>query len=251
VNRFPVLLGLSFVLSLGFVSVAHAETDDSPSTGDFALKVLDHVERWNGQGTPSPLELKLRAKLEKMGNEEAGTDVDIVDAPLLAAGGDAGGFEPPPDTKAENQPADDDAQFGNLKDLMQKMSPLERIKAAVWFMVIRPKTAHRDELIAMIDQQSASLSAQEKADLQDYMATRRSLAGASTSNRISTWQTFQKVKAKSVFADTAGREAQYLQSLEKERKGEKHKGTGHFLVKVGVVAIVLALIAVIVFGAAK
>ena len=52
-------------------------------------------------------------------------------------------------------------------------------------------------------------------------------------------------------SDTAGREAQYLQSLERERHNEKHKGTSHFFVTVLIGAVLLALIVVIVFGAAK
>ena len=46
------------------------------------------------------------------------------------------------------------------------------------------------------------------------------------------WQDYQRAKPKSAFADTAGREAQYLQSLERERHNEKHKGTSHFFVTV-------------------
>lgn len=240
-RRLLAVLGLSVVLSgAAAVRSAHAEEppagDDSPTTTDFALKFLDHVERWHGGTTNSPLEKSLRAKLEKLGEAEAG---------------DAGGFEPPSDTTVPPQPGDDDEQFSNLKDIMQKMSALDRVKAAIWFLVIRPSTAHQGELLQIIDQQAQSLQPQERADLQDYLGVRRSIGGASVASRIDRWQQYVRQKPHSAFADTAQREIAYDQSLQKEAHQQNRQKHGHFLVKVGVVLIVLALIAVIIFGAAK
>lgn len=219
--------------SLLLISVAHA---DEPTTGDFASKVVDTVYRWKG-GAGSPLEEKLRLKLEELSRAEQG--------------GGAGGFEPPPDDPAGPPTADDDGQFNALISLMEKMTPLERVKAGVWFLIIRPRTTHRDEVMGMINKNAGALTSSQQADFRDYMETRKSLSAASYGNRVDRWQRYAKEKPQSTFSDLAKREVQHIRSLQQDASTDRKKGAGRFLVKVGIVAIVLALVAVIVFGAAR
>ncbi len=230
-----LLLGFGLIASLSLSSRPAAAAQDETS-GDFAVRVLDTVERWRG-GTSSPLEDALRVKLERLSAAEQG--------------GSAGGFEAPPDAQEGPRPADDDSQFNALKELMQKMTPLERVKAGVWFLVIRPNTSHRDDVTRMIDQQATALSAAQQAEFSDYMSVRKSLAAASWGKRADRWQAYSKEKANGSFADLAKREVQHIQSLQADASTEKKKGASRFFVKIGIVAIVLALVAVIIFGAAK
>lgn len=230
-----LLLGFGLIASMSVSSRPAAAAQDETS-GDFAVRVLDTVERWRG-GSSSPLEDALRVKLEKLSAAEQG--------------GSAGGFEAPPDAQEGPRPADDDSQFNALKELMQKMTPLERVKAGVWFLVIRPNTSHRDDVTRMIDQQATALSAAQQAEFHDYMGVRKSLAAASWGKRADKWEEYAKTKANGSFADLAKREVQHIQSLQADASSEKKKGASRFFVKIGIVAIVLALVAVIIFGAAK
>lgn len=226
------LLGIVAASSL-LISVAHA---DEPTTGDFASKVVDTVYRWKG-GASSPLEEKLRVKLQELSAAEQG--------------GGAGGFEPPPDQPQGPAPADDDGQLNALKEYMQSRPPIERVKAGIWFLVIRPRTTHRDEVMRLIDQNATALAPAQQAEYRDYMEVRKSLSGASYGNRIDRWERYATEKPQSAFADLAKREVAHLKSVQADASDEKKKGAGRFFVKVGIVAIVLALVAVIVFGAAK
>lgn len=238
-NRFLGFVG-SVVVAAALVAPAQARADvraeDEPTTGDFAVKVLDTVERWRG-GTSSPLEDAMRAKLEQLSAAEQG--------------GGAGGFEPPPETAGQVGGEDDDSQYQALQDLMAKMGPLDRVKTGIWYLVIRPRTTHREELQRVIEQQSQALSPAEQQAFQDYMGVRKSLAAASFGARIDRWDDYSKKKADSPFAELAQREVQHLKTLKQDVSTEKKKGVGRFLVKVGIVAVVLALVAVIIFGAAK
>ena len=220
----------AFVM-VGFVRDARAEE----TTGDVASKVLDAADRMNG-GTPdSPLEKQLRGKLEELSEMEQGA---------------SGGFEPPPEDTS-TPPAENDAQYNALKELLQKMTPLERVKAGVWYLVIQPRTPHRDEVTRMIDQQAAMLTGPESGDFRDYMGVRKSLAGSSYDARIDRWTEYGKQKPTSAFADLAKREVQHLESLKRDKAEERKSGAGKFLAKLGIVFVVLALLVVIVFGAAK
>ena len=221
------------IVLVGYTPGAAAAENDT--TGDVANEILNTVERMNG-GTPeSALEKSLRGKLEVLSEMEQGS---------------AGGFEPPPEDTTP-APAADDAQFNALKELMAKMTPLERVKAGVWYLVIQPKTPHRDDVTRMIDQQAAMLTGPAAADYQNYMDVRKSLSGASYDDRIDRWNEYVQQKPGSAFADVAKREVQHLESLQQDRAEERKKGAGGFLVKLGIVFVVLALLAVIVFGAAK
>lgn len=210
------------------------DRDDDPTTGDAASKVLQAVERARGASTGSPIEEELRGRLEELSAMEQGA---------------AGGFEPPPEDGTP--PPQDDSQYNALKELMQKMTPVERVKAGVWFLVIQPRTPHRDDVMKMIDQQAAMLTGPEAADYRDYMQVRRGLAGASFGQRIDKWQEYVKGKPSSAFADVAKREIQHIQSIQQDKADEGKNRRGKFLVKIGIVAIVLALVAVIIFGAAR
>lgn len=222
---------LAFLL-LGFVQPASAT--ETETSGDVAAKILNTVDRMNG-GTPdSELERHLRGKLEAFSEMEQGS---------------SGGFEPPPDDTSA--PPADDAQFNALKELMVKMTPLERVKAGIWFLVIQPKTPRRDEVTRMIDQNAGTLTGPEAADYRDYMSVRKSLSGSSYGNRIDRWREYTKQKPSSAFADVAKREVQHLESVVKDKSDERKSGFGKFMVKVGVVLVVLALLVVIIFGAAK
>lgn len=219
-------------VSIGIVHPAAASEVD-PTTGDVAAKIIGAVDAMNA-GADSELERDLRVKLEALSEMEQGS---------------AGGFEPPPeDTSPVPQ---DDAQFNALKELMVKMTPLERVKAGIWFLVIQPKTPRRDEVTRMIDQNAATLSGSEAGDFKDYMSVRKSLSGASYNSRIDRWKEYVKSKPSSAFADVAKREIQHLDSVQKDQKAAGRAGAGRFFVKVGIVFVVLALLAVIVFGAAK
>lgn len=216
---------------VGFLRDAHAEE----TTGDAAAKLLDTVDRMNG-GTPeSELEKHLRGKLEALSEMEQGS---------------AGGFEPPPEDTS-TPPAENDAQYNALKELLAKMTPLERVKAGVWYLVIQPRTPHRDDVTRMIDQQAAMLTGPESGDFRDYMGVRKSLSGSSYDARIDRWKEYGKQKPTSTFADLAKREVQHLESLKRDRAEERKSGAGKFLAKLGIVFVVLALLVVIVFGAAK
>lgn len=219
-------------LTVGLVRSASAEPVET-TTGDAAARIIGAVDAMNA-GADSDLERDLRVKLEALSEMEQGS---------------AGGFEPPPeDTSPVPQ---DDAQFNALKELMAKMTPLERVKAGIWFLVIQPKTPRRDEVTRMIDQNAAALTGPESTDFRDYMSVRKSLSGASYDSRIDRWKEYVKAKPSSAFADVAKREVQHLESVKRDKKAEGRAGAGRFLVKVGIVFVVLALIAVIVFGAAK
>lgn len=215
---------------LGFVKPAVAA--ETETTGDVAAKIIGTVDSINA--SDSPLEQHLRGKLEAFSEMEQGS---------------AGGFEPPPDDKTP--PPTDDAQFNALKELLVKMTPLERVKAGIWFLVIQPKTPHRDEVTRMIDQNSGTLTGPEAGDYRDYMSVRKSLSGSSYGNRIERWQEYAKAKPGSAFADVAKREVKYLQSVQKDRAEERKSGASRFFVKLGIVFVVLALLVVIIFGAAK
>ncbi|HUR26769.1 MAG TPA: hypothetical protein VM509_01170, partial [Planctomycetota bacterium] len=145
----------------------------------------------------------------------------------------------------------DDAQFNALKELMVKMTPLERVKAGIWFLVIQPKTPRREEVTRMIDQNAATLTGPESADYKDYMSVRKSLSGASYNARMDRWKEYVKSKPSSAFADVAKREIQHLDSVQKDKKAEGRAGASRFFVKAGIVLVVLALLVVIIFGAAK
>ena len=222
---------LAFLL-LGFVQPASAT--ETETTGDVAAKILNTVDRMNS-GTPdSELERHLRGKLESLSEMEQGA---------------SGGFEPPPDDTST--PPADDAQFNALKELMVKMTPLERVKAGIWFLVIQPKTPRRDEVTRMIDQNAGTLTGPESADYKDYMSVRKSLSGSSYSNRIERWQDYAKQKPTSAFADVAKREVQHLQSVVKEKSDERKSGFSKFMVKLGIVMVLVVLAVVVIFGAAK
>jgi hypothetical protein len=215
---------------LGFVKPAMAA--ETETTGDVAAKIIGTVDSINA-GPDSAMEQHLRGKLEAFSEMEQGA---------------AGGFEPPPDDKST--PPADDAQFNALKELLVKMTPLERVKAGVWFLVIQPRTPHADEVQRLINQQAATLSGTESADFKDYMSVRKSLSGKSYSARIDRWQEYVKEKPSSSFADVAKREIQHIESVMKDQKEARKSGMGKFLAKVGIVVVVLLLIVVIVFGAA-
>lgn len=235
-NRFLGLVG-SVALAAALLVPAPARAESERTSGDFAVTVLDTVERWRG-GTSSPLEDALRAKLERLSASEQG--------------GGAGGFEPPPEEAGQvNGVEDDDSQYQALQELMQKMTPLDRVKTGIWYLVIRPRTTHREELQRTVEQQVQTLSPAEQQAYQDYMGVRKSLSGASYGARIDRWDDYSKKKADSPFAELAQREVQHLKTLKKDVSTQKKAGVGRFLVKVGIVAVVLALVAVIVLGAAK
>ncbi|HVO30286.1 MAG TPA: hypothetical protein VMV18_06105 [bacterium] len=213
----------------------HARAEDADRDDDFAIRLLHRVERLHG-GASSPLEEKLRGKLEQMSAMEAG---------------DGGGFEPPPDAPTAAAPTNDDEQFSALQDITSKMAPVERVKAGIWFLVIMPGTKHHDDVQRLIDTNATQMKPNEQADFQDYMGVRRSLSGSSASTRISRWTDYKKAKPQSSFAELANREVEHLKSIEKEKSSAKKAGAFNVLVKVGIVVLVLALIGVIVFGAAK
>ena len=216
---------------LGFVKPAMAAEAET-TTGDVAAKIIGTADSM--KPGDSPLEQHLRGKLESLSEMEQGS---------------AGGFEPPPDDTTP--PPTDDAQFNALKELLVKMTPLERVKAGIWFLVIQPKTPHRNDVTRMIDQNAGTLTGPAANDYRDYMSVRRSLSGSSYGDRIERWQEYAKSKPGSAFADVAKREVQYLQSVQKDRAEERKSGASRFFVKLGIVFVVLALLVVIIFGAAK
>jgi hypothetical protein len=216
---------------LGFVKPANAA--ETETTGDVAAKIIGTVDSLNS-GADSAMEQHLRGKLEAFSEMEQGA---------------AGGFEPPPDDTSK--PPEDDAQFNALKELLVKMTPLERVKAGIWFLVIQPKTPRRDEITRLIDQNAGTLTGPESADYRDYMSVRKGLSGASYGSRIERWQEYVKAKPGSAFADVAKREIQHLESVQKDKAAERKSGASKFFVKVGIVLVVLALLVVIIFGAAK
>ena len=232
-RKFVGLLGgVAVVFAIAAPRVARAEEADD----DFAIRLLHRVERMHG-GSSSPLEDKLRGKLEHLS--------------AMSAGATGGGFEPPPEAKEQQAPSDDDSQFAALNDIMQKMGPLDRVKSGIWFLVIRPTTKHRDEVSRMIDQNATTLKANEQADFREYMDIRRSLAGSSYSARVDRWSSYSKSKPQSTFAELANREVNYVKSIQKDTSTAKKAGAFNLLVKIGIVVLVLALVGVIVFGAAK
>ena len=169
---------------------------------------------------------------------------------VLVASGDAGGFEPPPDDPTP--PPVDDSQYDALKEVLQKMkTPLERVTTMIWFLIIQPKSPHREEIARMVDQQAGTLTAPQQAEFREYMGVRKSLSGGSYGTRIDRWKQYLKGTPSGSFSDLAKREVQHLQGLRKDKANERHAGRGRFLAKLGIVAIVLALVAVIIFGAAK
>ena len=233
-NKIVSVLGAVAVLfALAAPRSARAEEKDD----DFAIRLLHRVERLRGGAGNSPLEEKIRSKLERMSAMEAGS-----------AGG---GFEPPPEAGTQPAPSDDDSQFAALTDIMQKMSSLDRVKSGIWFLVIRPSTRHREEVQRMIDQNSTAMNPQQQADFREYMDVRRGLAGASYGTRVDRWLQFSKSKPQSTFAELANREAQYVKSIQKDNSAAKSSHRGGVLVKVGIVVLVLLLIGAIIFGAAK
>ena len=217
------------------VAAVDAEQDEDVTTGDVGSKLLQAIERARGIPAGNPIEDDLREKLELLS--------------VMEQGGTAGGFEPPPDDGTP--PPQDDSQYNALKELMQKMTPLERVKAGIWFLVIQPRTPHRDDVTKMIDQQAAMLSGAEAADYRDYMTVRRGLSGASYGQRLDKWTEYVKGKPTSTFSDVAKREIQHLQTIQKDKSDEGKNRRSRFVVKIGIVAIVLALVAVIIFGAAR
>lgn len=228
-----LLGGIAVVIAVTAPRMARADEPDD----DFAIRLLHRVERMHGGAGNSPLEEKLHRKLEQMSASQAG--------------GTSGGFEAPPDEANKPATTDDDSQFAALQDLMQKMGPLDRVKAGIWFLVIRPNTKHHDEVQRQIDQNSTALKANEQADFREYMEIRRSLAGSSYSNRADRWQQYSKSKPQSTFAELANREVQYVKSIQKDNSTKKKAGAFALLVKIGIVVLVLALVGVIAFGAAK
>jgi hypothetical protein len=234
VKRFFVAV-VGLAVALGVTSVSRisraADADD-----DFAIRLLHRVERLRGGASNSPLEEKLRTKLEEMSAN--------------AAGSTAGGFEPPPDAPTTT-PSDDDSQFAALQELVSKSAAIERVRKSIMFLVIFPGTKHREEVQRIIDTNSAQLNPAEKKDFEEYMEVRRGLAGSSYSSRVSRWSDFVKAKPGSAFAPTAQREIDFIKSIQKDVSTQKKAGAFNLLVKVGIVVLVLALIAVIVFGAAK
>ena len=232
-RKFVGLLGgVAVVFAIAAPRVARAEEAED----DFAIRLLHRVERMHG-GSSSPLEDKLRGKLEHLS--------------AMSAGATGGGFEPPPEAKEQPAPSDDDSQFAALNDIMQKMGPLDRVKSGIWFLVIRPTTKHREEVSRMIDQNATTLKANEQADYREYMDIRRSLAGSSYSARVDRWSSYSKSKPQSTFAELANREVNYVKSIQKDTSTAKKAGAFNLLVKIGIVVLVLALVGVIVFGAAK
>ena len=227
-----MLGGVAVVFAVSAPRVVRAEEADD----DFAIRLLHRVERMHG-GSSSPLEDKLRGKLEHLS--------------AMDAGGTAGGFEPPPEANQQPAPSDDDSQFAALNEIMQKVGPLERVQDGIWFLVIRPTTKHREEVSRMIDQNSTALKANEQTDFREYMDVRKSLAGASYGSRVDRWSSFAKSKPQSSFSKLAMREADYVKSIQKDNSTKKKAGAFNLLVKVGIVVLVLALVGVIVFGAAK
>lgn len=222
------------LFALVMVGSAH-DARAGETTGDRAAKVLGAVDELKG-GTPdSSLEKHLREKLEQLSEMEQGA---------------SGGFDPPPEDTS-TPPAENDAQYNALKELLTKMTPLERVKAGVWYLVIQPRTPHRDEVTRMIDQQAGTLTGPEAGDFRDYMSVRKGLSGSSYDARIDRWKEYGKQKPTSAFADLAKREVQHLESLKRDKAEERKSGAGKFLAKLGIVFVVLALLVVIIFGAAK
>lgn len=226
------LAGIAVLFAVNAPSrVASAAGDDHDD--DFAVRLLHHVETMKGGPGNSPLEEKLRAKLEAM------------DAP---EDGDAGGFEPPPDVPAATAPTNDDEQFAALQDIMQKQTALERVKTGIWFLVIMPGTRHRDEVQHLIDTNAQALGTKEQSEYQDYMSVRKSLAGSSTSTRIKRWSGYAKSKPQSSFSDLANREASHLKTIEKDKSTATKNKVFNTFVKIGIVVLLLAIIAGVAFG---
>ncbi len=227
------LLGVAAISSLllGSLAPRPASAEESLSD-DPAIRFLDSVDGEYGRPA-SPTERKLRATLEN----------------LAAAGESAGGFEAPPDSAGAAPDENDDTQYTALQELLAKMSPLERVKAGVWFLVIRPKTPHREEVTAMIDTSAAGLSPNERAEFNEYMNVRRSLIGSDYDMRIERWTAYAKQKPQGLFAELSKREVQHIQTLQQDKSAERKSGAFRMLVKIGIVSVVLLLLVVIALGA--